>query len=221
MASEETETEAELSCDRSDYSSKKLSPHIINYLLSKKNNMALNEQHKCVAWYYGDYPDGLKKVRSWLVYTRKTKCLFCIPCLIFRSPNSPGTTVTSFAVKEYSDWVNVSRDVRLHDKSSYHTHSELALIRWNAENKRIDKYLMEGYNYLVQHNRAVLSVVIDCIRYLTAEMLAFRKAKADEGKLVNLFRAFAKYRRDACAYLEQLEKAQRENNMITRQFSSV
>ncbi len=53
---------------------------------------------------------------------------------------------------------------------------------------------MESHNYWVQHNQAVLSVVIDCVHYLTAEMLAFRKAKADEGKLVNQFHAFAKYR---------------------------
>ncbi len=64
MASEETETEAELSCDTSDYSSKKLSAHIIHFLLSKKNNMTLNKQHKCAVWYYRDYPDGSKKVRS-------------------------------------------------------------------------------------------------------------------------------------------------------------
>lgn len=219
MASDETAgTELELSCDPSDYSLKKLSAEIIHFLLSKKNDMALNEQHKRAVWYYRDYPDGSKNIRSWLVYSKKTKCLFCLPCLIFGSPNVPGTTVTSFAVKGYSDWVNVSRDVKLHDKSSYHRDSELALIRWNTGNQRIDKQSIETHNYWVQHNRAVLSVVIDCVRYLTAEMLAFRKAQAGEGKLIGLFRAFAKYSPDACAYLERLQKARQEKKRLRVNF---
>ncbi len=78
-----------------------------------------------------------------------------------------------FHVKGYLDWVNVSSDVRLYDKSFYHIDSKLALIRWNTGNQRIDKYAMGSHNYWVQHNRAVLSVVIDCVRYLTTEMLAF------------------------------------------------
>jgi len=42
-------------------------------------------------------------------------------------------------------------------------------------------------------------------------MLAFWNAKADEGKLINLLHAFAKYSPDACAYLEPLEKSQKED----------
>ncbi len=49
-------------------------------------------------------------------------------------------------------------------------------------------------------------------------MLAFRRAKVGEGKLVNLFCAFAKYSPDAWAYLERLEKARQENTRLRVNF---
>ena len=87
----------------------------------------------------------------------------------------------------FSDWINVSRDVKSHEKSTYHADSNMALIRWNSKKQRIDKDLAERHNYWVHHNRAVLSVVIDCSRYLTQEMLAFRNSDKGKGKLLNLF----------------------------------
>jgi hypothetical protein len=206
LSESEFDVESELSCDPSDYSSKKLSAELIHFLLSKKENMSLLEKHQHAIWRYREYADGSKKERNWLVYSKKKASLFCLPCMIFGSPNTTGMT-TNFATKGYSDWVNVSRDVNSHDKSTYHGESNLALIRWNSGNQRIDKERVAKHNARVLHYRAVVSVVIDCARYLTEEMMAFRNSTEGKGKLINLFRLLAKYNPDACVYLEKIKKS--------------
>lgn len=218
MAVPESESEP-LSYDPSDYSSKKLSAEIIHFLLSRKKDMSLEEPYKNAAWSYEEHPDGSKKKRNWLVYSQKRKCLFCLPCLIFGAPTRRTSMgATHFSVNGYSDWVNVSRDVKAHGKSVYHAESNMALIRFNSRKQRIDKELAEQQNYWVNHNRAVLSVVIDCVRFLTENMLAFRNSKDGRGKLYNLFRLLAKYNSDACAYLERVQKSRKDKKRMRVNF---
>ncbi len=164
--------------------------------------MSIDEKHK---WKYRNLPDETKQLRTWLVHSVKKKAIFCLHCLIFGSPHTT-RGIKSFAIDGYSDWHNVSRDVESHEKSEYHRNSEISLIRWNSGQMRIDKKIIEEHNYWVNHHRNVVSVVIDCIRYLTQEMMGFRNSENTKGKLFNLFSLLAKYNADAQVYLEKLKE---------------
>lgn len=82
----------------------------------------------------------------------------------------------------------------------------MAVIRWASGKQRIDRDLALQQTYLVQHHRAVLSVVIDCCRYLSREMLALRNSKSTKGKLFNLFVLLSKYNADAKSYLLKIQE---------------
>jgi len=73
---------------------------------------------------------------------------------------------------------------------------------------------------VVAHNRAVLSVVIDCCRYLATEMIAFRKKEFTEGKMFKLFQLIAKYNADAQVYLNKVQSARAEQRKLAVNFLS-
>lgn len=53
-----------LSCDPADYSSKKLSAEMINFLLSQKKEMSFDNQFKNPVWSYEELIDGTKKNKT-------------------------------------------------------------------------------------------------------------------------------------------------------------
>jgi len=71
---------------------------------------------------------------------------------------------------------------------------------------------MVQHTYVVQHHRAVLSVIIDCCRYLSGEMQGLRSSSSVEGKLFNLFRLMSKYNADASVYLQKIEERRNDPN---------
>ncbi len=206
--------------DPADFASKKMSAEIINLLLTKRGEMQIGLQEKTYSWKYRILPDNTKTFRSWLVYSVKKKAIFCLHCLLFGSPNTTRRNTKYFAVDGYSlsNVHNVHRDVESHESSDYHRDSDLAVIRWNSGKSRIDRKMIETHNYWVDHHRAVVSVIIDCSRFLTKEMMAFQKADKLKGKLMNLFRLLAKYNADAKVYLEKLEKLREQGKKLRVNF---
>lgn len=65
-----------------------------------------------------------------------------------------------------------------------------------------------------------MSVVIDCCRYLSEELLGFRKKDVTKGKLIGLFRLLSKYSPDARVYLEKIDKARAEKRKLGSNFLS-
>lgn len=156
-------------------------------------------------------PNGTTKERKWLVYSKHSDAVFCLHCLIFALPSER----TVWGTTGYRGWTDHrgDRDVELHEKSKNHVSSQIARLQWISK-RRIDKDLTEQSDKLVSHHREVLSVIIDCCRYLTEEMLAFRNKDSLNGKLVNLFRLLAKYNPDARVYLEKLEKSKEKKTKL-------
>lgn len=209
----------EFSCDPADYAKKKLPAEIINFLLQKRSDMSLKDKYSHAEWKYRFLPDKTKQARSWLVYSPRKDAVYCLHCLIFGCPiGNKSTGLTRFAISGYDDWKNANRDVPHHEQSKYHTESDLALIRWNMSNHRLDKQLANQYNDRVAHYRAVLSVVIDCARYLTKEMSAFRNSSNLKGKLFNLFGLLAKYNPDAKMYYEKVKTSHKEQKRLRVNF---
>ena len=60
---------------------------------------------------------------------------------------------------------------------------------------------------MVQENRRVTDCVVDCIKFLSSEMIAFWGDKPSEGKFMSLFRLMAKRDASAAAYLAAVDKA--------------
>ena len=195
----------------------KLSPEDINIGLKLENqdfssiNFPVTRGRKCnSSWKTCSLPDGSVRQRNWLVYSQKIDAVFCLHCTPFALP----TERTICSTTGYRGWVDHhgERDVELHEKSTNHLSTQITRIQWMSK-KRIDIKLSEQSDQFVQHNREVLKVIIDCCRYLSEEMLAFRKKYALQGKLMILFRMLAKYSPEARVYLEKIDKA---NEMKTK-----
>lgn len=179
--------------------------------------MSFGDKHRNAEWKFRNLPDGSKEERIWLVYSCQKNAVFCLHCLLFGSPNATAG-IKNFAVNGYSNWVNASRDIQNHENSSYHRESDISLIRWNSGKYRIDKSMMVEHNRLVDHHRTVVSVIINCVRYLTGEMMAFRKSSNVKGKLHRLFKLLAKYNPDAHVYLEKVERNYQEKKRMRINF---
>lgn len=192
---------------------------MINFLLQEKAELLkiLDKARPMCKWKHQILPHGNVRLRTWLAYSMKKQAIFCLHCLIFGSPHAT-RNVKAFAMEGYAEWHNVSRDVEIHEATQYHKDSEMSLIRWNANQSRIDKNMADSQNKLVQHHRAVVSVIIDCLRYLSQEMMALRNSHAEKGKLINLFRLLAKYNGDARLYLETWEKHREDKKRLRINF---
>ena len=101
---------------------------------------------------------------------------------------------------------NALRDIELHEASKVHLGCQIARLQW-LSGKHVNSSLCKMRNENIQHQREVLSVVIDCCKYLVIEMIAFRKNTVLDGKLLNLFKLIAKHNPDARLYYDKIEKA--------------
>ena len=204
--------------DPATYANKKLTSQQINFAL-KLESQKLEETSCRVtkgrkflpSWKVCHLPDGTKKERKWLIYSRTKDVAFCLHCMIFASPKSQ----TVWSTMGYKNWVdrNALRDIELHESSKSHLECQVSRIQWLAGN-RVDSSLIRKNNEVVKHHREVLSVIIDCCKYLSEEMLAFRKNDCMTGKLMKLFRLLAKHSPDARVYCEKLDKARHKNKQV-------
>lgn len=169
------------------------------------------------AWKISTLPDGTRSKRNWLVYSPMKDAVFCLHCTLFALPGER----TVWGTTGCRGWTEHrgERYIEQHEQSKQHLSSQVARIQWISQ-KRIDSSLAEESDQLVHHNREVLSVIIDCCRYLGEEMLAFRKKDVSEGKLVKLFSLIAKYNPDARVYLEKIEKIRNQKGKLGSNFLS-
>lgn len=62
------------------------------------------------------------------------------------------------------------------------------------------------WNEHVEKNRNVVRVMIDAVKYLAKEHMAFRGHQSTDGKFLNLFNLLAKYDSAAAAYVQIIEE---------------
>ena len=75
----------------------------------------------------------------------------------------------------------------------------------------------ENRGALVEDSRKVVECVIDCIKFLAAEMLAFWGSDSHEGKFMTLFKLMAKRDLRAAAYLQRIEQMRIKIKLVENQ----
>ena len=68
----------------------------------------------------------------------------------------------------------------------------------------ISRLLSRSQSDIVDNNRRVVECALDCIRYLSTEMIAFRGKETCGGKFMNLFRTLAIRDASAAAYISKI-----------------
>jgi hypothetical protein len=208
------ETEHENECDIGDpcaYSGRRLKRHDITVCLAKGPCQPLDYKFPMTdgrsfqaEWFNSIMPDGTIHQRSWLSYSKTTDKTYCIPCILFSGPRGSDTWTTS----GFNNWHNGARDIQRHEVTVEHREAEIAKIQW-TRGMAVDVLLDRNRSAIVDENRKVLQCVLDCVKYLATEMIAFRGKDAMSGKFINLFRTVAKRDPSAAAYLIKVDEAHR------------
>lgn len=73
----------------------------------------------------------------------------------------------------------------------------------------VDKLIDKNRSLLVAENRQVMNCVLDCIKFLSCEMLAFWGSSPSKGKFMSLFHLVAKRDHSAAAYLVKIADARK------------
>ena len=167
-------------------------------------------------WFYRFLPqDSMKQRRHWLSYSLSTDKVFCLPCLLFGGPLASCT----WARDGWNDWRNGIRVIDQHESTKEHQASEIARFHW-ITGKSLRRLCFKPNNAVIGENRQVVSCVIDCVKYLSQEMMALRGHDSDSGKLLNLFRLLAKYHAPAAAYLQRNDQCREEGRKLLTNFMS-
>jgi len=166
-------------------------------------------------WFLCQLPDETTYGRMWLSYSKSTHKLYCIPCMGFSGPSGSEVWTTS----GYNDWHNCSRDIQRHESSVEHRNAEIAQLQWK-KGSTIHQLMVKGRSLRVENNRRIMECVLDCIRFLSSEMIAFWGNTPHEGKFMALFRLIAKRDPNAAAYLMKLDKAHEDHKKMAVNFVS-
>lgn len=154
------------------------------------------------SWFHCNMPDNTTYRRKWLSYSTSADKIYCIPCIVFSGPRGSDVWTTS----GFNDWVNAIRDLKRHACSPEHRAAEIAQIQW-LRGMTVGQISDRHRSVVVEDNRKVVECVIDCVRFLTSEMLAFWGNNSNDGKFIGLFRLLAKRDPSAAAYLLKINEA--------------
>lgn len=175
-----------------------------DYSFPVVNNRCFNP-----AWFSCNMPDKTAYQRKWLSYSRSGDKAYCLPCIAFSGPlGSDIWTNIGFC-----EWRNGSRDVWRHECSPEHRKAKIAVHQWRS-GRTVSQMAAGNNNAFVEDNRKVIECVIDCVKFLAAEMLAFWGKDSNEGKFFNLFKLIAKRDSLAAAYLERIEQVHTEGRKM-------
>jgi hypothetical protein len=119
----------------------------------------------------------------------------------------------------YNNWVNASRDIPRHECSREHHDAEIALIQWRGR-QTINQLISKNRSVLVDENRKVVERVLDCIKFLACEMIAFWGDTPTEAKFMNLFRLVATRDASAAAYMMKVDKSYQSRAKMPMNFLS-
>ena len=109
----------------------------------------------------------------------------------------------------FGEWHNGVRDVQRHERCSEHRAAEIAMQQWRR-GCTVNHMIAGNRNALIEDNRKVMECVIDCVRFLAGEMLAFWGNDSHDEKLLSVFKLMAKRDTTAAAYLQRIDQAHRE-----------
>lgn len=152
-------------------------------------------------------PNGEQLDHNWLVYSKKGDLVYCFSCKLFNNPDS------SFGTHGFCDWKNLSRALSQHESSRKHLmqHEEWVEFRQRLDkNITIDAAQQRILQAEKKHWLKVLTWIIEIIKYLSKQCLAFRGSsetlyQADNGIFLKLVEMVGKFDGDVGEHLRRVE----------------
>lgn len=113
--------------------------------------------------------NGLKEYREWLIFSETTKCVYCYVCKLFSK-----TTLQTKLISGFKNWGNLTRALRVHERSSEHISSMFVLKKRSSINGRIDEKLAKQICDQENYWRQVLKRIIATVKLLASMGIGFR-----------------------------------------------
>ena len=107
-------------------------------------------------------------MRSWLVYSKSTGCIYCFVCKLFSKCQ------TSLTTGRFSNWMNILRTLENHEDSMEHERAMLCWITRKSNKNTVDQHLEEQMRKNAQYYFEVLKRVLAVIKFSCERDLAFR-----------------------------------------------
>lgn len=129
--------------------------------------------------YYRTLPNGDTINRNWLSYSDGLNKIFCPVCMVF----SEKTTVFSSGDEDFK---HIYQNVKRHELSSNHMNAARCYFNFQQEKNIecfIDKEMKEKRNEKIRLNRLCLHRIIDIIRFIAKQGLAYRGKNESAYKL--------------------------------------
>lgn len=156
-------------------------------------------------WFFRTLPNGENVLRSWMVYSPAKKSLFCFCCRLFSDSHS--STQSTFASQEgFNKWWKMNPKVEEHESGASHNR---LFLKWKelefglASGSVIDQREQRLLQQEVKKWREVFSRILDIIKYLAKQNMAFRghresvhqlnSSGENQGNFLELVKMMSKY----------------------------
>ncbi|XP_026461322.1 zinc finger MYM-type protein 1-like [Ctenocephalides felis] len=147
------------------------------------------------SYYNRKMENGELVPRTWLIYSEKLDRVFCFCCKLFASNK------TNSFLDGYSDWRNLSTSLHRHETNL--THMRI-FLQWkdldkSLKNKTTIEYQTQSlYEMEKRHWRSALERIIEIIKFLASQNIAFRGSsdklyESNNGNFLKLIELFAKF----------------------------
>lgn len=127
----------------------------------------------------GEIQNGERFKRDWLLYSKSTGCVFCIPCLLFQPENKR----TSFC-EGFSDWKHSFALAKSHEQSNDHRINVFKLIS-RKKTHTVESLISSQHEKEVKYWRDVLTRIVTVVKFLAVRGLPFRGDNQELGSTSN------------------------------------
>lgn len=124
-------------------------------------------------------PNGETFKRDWLLYSKSTGKVFCVPCLLFHAEEQK----TSMS-KGFNDWKHSSDMAKKHEQSPDHREHILKYIS-RKKISSVQSFVLTQHENEVKYWRDVLTRVVSAVKFLAVRGLPFRGDNQQLGSTSN------------------------------------
>lgn len=125
-------------------------------------------------------PNGEVFKRDWLVYSKSTGRVFCVPCCLFQAGNKR----TSFSEEGFNDWKHSFTLAKQHEQSNDHRANVLKLTS-RKKSQCVASHVLSQHEKEVRYWRDVLTRVVSVVKFLAVRGLPFRGDNQQLGSTSN------------------------------------